>query len=67
MRPRLCETKTIEPWNSTWEVLDEPYDLRLDGNIERCGRLVGDQDVGFDSSAMAIITRWRMPPESWCG
>ena len=22
---------------------------------------------GWQESAMAIITRWRMPPESWCG
>ena len=22
---------------------------------------------GRQASAMAIITRWRMPPESWCG
>ncbi len=29
------------------EVLDEPHDLRLDGDVERRGRLVGDQDVGF--------------------
>ena len=23
--------------------------------------------VGLQASAIAIITRWRMPPESWCG
>ena len=23
--------------------------------------------LGLHDSAMAIITRWRMPPESWCG
>jgi len=22
---------------------------------------------GSEASAMAIITRWRIPPESWCG
>ena len=22
---------------------------------------------GRQDSAMAIITRWRMPPDSWCG
>ena len=22
---------------------------------------------GEQDSAMAIITRWRMPPENWCG
>ena len=24
-------------------------------------------NAGLQESAMAIITRWRMPPESWCG
>ena len=23
--------------------------------------------AGSQASAMAIITRWRMPPDSWCG
>src|SRR5215471_8359277 len=23
--------------------------------------------LGSQASAMAIITRWRMPPDSWCG
>ena len=23
--------------------------------------------IGSQASAMAIITRWRMPPENWCG
>ena len=22
---------------------------------------------GLQASAMAIMTRWRMPPENWCG
>jgi hypothetical protein len=39
----------------------------LDGDVERGGRLVGDQDVGVAGSAIAIITRWRWPPDSWCG
>ena len=25
------------------------------------------RSFGLQASAMAIITRWRMPPESWCG
>ena len=25
------------------------------------------RSFGLHESAMAIITRWRMPPESWCG
>ena len=23
--------------------------------------------AGFRATAIAIITRWRMPPENWCG
>ncbi len=23
--------------------------------------------LGSQASAMAIMTRWRMPPDSWCG
>ena len=41
--------------------------LRLDRHVERGRRLVGDQQLRVADSAMAIITRWRMPPESWCG
>jgi hypothetical protein len=39
-------------------------DLRLDGDVERRRRLVGDQHLRVAGSAMAIMTRWRMPPES---
>ena len=39
-------------------------DLRLHGDVERRGRLVGDQQLGRPASAIAIITRCRMPPES---
>jgi hypothetical protein len=31
--------------------------------VERRRRLVGDQHSGFEASAIAIITRWRIPPE----
>ena len=41
--------------------------LRLDGDVERGRRLVGDQDFGLHDSAIAIITRWRIPPDSSCG
>ena len=41
--------------------------LRLNGDIERGRGLVGDQQLGRLTIAMAIITRCRMPPESWCG
>ena len=43
-------------------------DLRLDGHVERGGRLVGRMSsLGLHERAMAIITRWRMPPEISCG
>ena len=42
-------------------------DLVLDGDVERGRRLVGEQEPGRAASAMAIIARWRMPPENWCG
>ena len=46
---------------------DELEDLRLRGDVERRGRLVGDQQAGSSTSAAAIMIRWRWPPESWCG
>ena len=41
--------------------------LRLDHDVERGGRLVGDEQLGRQASAIAIITRCFCPPESWCG
>ena len=42
-------------------------DLRLDRHVQRGRRLVGDQQARRAESAIAIITRWRMPPENSCG
>ena len=42
---------------------DEVEDLGLDRHVERGRRLVGDQHDGLQASAMAIMARWRMPPE----
>jgi len=42
-------------------------DLRLDGYIERRGRLVRDQEPRSLAIAEAIMVRWRWPPESSCG
>ena len=41
--------------------------LGLHGHVEGGRRLVGDQQLRAQASAIAIITRWRMPPENWCG
>ena len=49
------------------QIRDEVEDLRLHRDIQRGGGLVGDQQPGSQDSAMAIITRWRMPPENWYG
>jgi hypothetical protein len=49
------------------QVAQQVEDLGLDGDVERGRRLVGDQQRGWQASAIAIITRWRMPPDSWCG
>ena len=42
-------------------------DLALGDHVERGGRLVQDEHDGSSASAVAIITRWRMPPDSSCG
>ncbi len=49
------------------QLLEEIEDLRLDRHVERRGRFVGDQQFGSLASAMAIITRWRWPPDISCG
>ena len=49
------------------ELLEQAQDLRLDRDVERGGRLVGDQHSGSSESPIAIIARWRMPPENSCG
>ena len=49
------------------QIPDEFEDLGLDGDIERGGGLVGNQEFWLAASAIAIITRCRIPPESRCG
>ena len=49
------------------ELQNQVQDLRLDGHVERRRRLIRDQDLRLAASAMAIMTRWRMPPDSSCG
>ena len=42
---------------------EEREDLGLDGHVQGGGRLVGDEEPGAGRpGAMAIMTRWRMPP-----
>ena len=37
--------------------------LRLNGYVERSRRLVRDRPIGLQARAIAIITRWRIPPD----
>jgi hypothetical protein len=46
------------------QVIQEFQHLRLNSNVERGRRLVSDQHFRSHASAIAIMTRWRMPPES---
>ena len=42
-------------------VADELEDLILDGDVQRRGRLIGDDEARDPRRAMAITTRWRVP------
>ena len=46
------------------ELLEQTQDLRLNGYVKRCCWFICDQKLGLAGKAMAIITRWHMPPES---
>ena len=64
--PRSCVIMMIAvPYSPA--AVHQLEDLRLRRHVERGRRLVGDQQVGSLTRAIAIITRWRMPPENWCG
>ena len=49
------------------ERLHELQDLRLDHHVEGGGGLVADDSRGRQARAIAIITRWRIPPLNWWG
>ena len=49
------------------QVAQHVEDPGLHGDVECGGGLVGDQHLRWQATAMAIMTRWRMPPDSWCG
>ena len=49
------------------QALDQLQHLALHGDVERRGRLVRDHQAGSQANAIAISTRWRMPPEISCG
>jgi len=49
------------------EVAQQIDDLRLDRDVERRDRFVGDDELGLTASARATPMRWRWPPENSCG
>ena len=49
------------------QLADLLQDLALHDHVERGRRLVHDHELGRSASAIAMITRWRMPPDSSCG
>jgi hypothetical protein len=50
-------------WSRLRRSAKQVEDLRLDRDVERADRLVGDQDVGARASARAMQIRCRWPPE----
>ena len=46
------------------QLADQVHDHGLRGDVEPGGRLVGDQQRGRQASAIAIMMRWHMPPDS---
>ena len=47
------------------QVADELEDLILDGDVQRRGRLIGDDELGIPGEGDGDHHRWRMPPENW--
>jgi len=49
------------------QVAQQRDDLGLHRHVQGGGGLVGDQEVRLARRAIAIMIRWRMPPENSCG
>ena len=45
-------------------VLQHLDDAALHDDVQRRGRLIGEDDLGQRIVARAMVTRWRMPPDS---
>ena len=65
--PRSCVTRMTPMSNSffTWSISS-----RICAWTVTSSAVVGSSAMrtsGLWTSAIAIITRWRMPPENWCG
>ena len=64
---RSCVMKRTAKPKSRCRSCDLLEDLALHDDVERRRRLVHDHELGLSASAIAMITRCRMPPESSCG
>ena len=65
--PRSWVIITIAVLNSSWSVV---ISFRICAWVVTSSAVVGSSAIrrsGSLISAIAIITRWRMPPENWCG
>jgi len=49
------------------QILEQPHDFVARRRVEVSGRLVGEQNAREFTSARAIATRWRCPPDSSFG
>ena len=53
-----------------WRSRSERSSSRISAWMVTSSAVVGSSAIstrGSHAIAIAIITRWRMPPESWCG
>ena len=62
--PRSWVMNSIDMPRSSLQVAQQVEDSGLRGHVQRGGRLVGDEHARLRASAMAIIARWHMPPDS---
>ena len=67
MTPRSCVMRMEEEPISAWRSLSRE---RICACTVTSSAVVGSSAMmssGWQARAMAMTTRWRMPPESWCG
>jgi hypothetical protein len=65
--PMLCGDQHQRHAALLLQVAQQVQDLGLDGHVQGRGRLVAISRRGLHEIAIAIITRWFMPPDIWCG
>jgi hypothetical protein len=65
--PIACVISMIAMPRRSFKLGEQVEDLAW---IVTSSAVVGSSAIssfGLQASAIAIITRWRMPPENWCG